>query len=276
MPVVLESGHSINNHVKLGWNNRITSVSAASASYSSAQNVLNGSTSEKWIATTNETSVIQFDFTATVTGGNEYVALNGHNLHSGNYAKVSLQSSSDGVTYSDIVADYIPSINDDSPIIFYFASKTHAYFRLLIESTDIVSSEFAEAPFIANLYAGNFLEMPRRIYAGFTPINYAGSTKTFGGSSESGEFLGRKVLSRKLETQLDFQFIDQAWFRSTFYPFMKSAEENPFFLIWRGEDYPEEVAFCQTTRDISVNNAHNNRRVDIGIRIEAHHSGWLL
>lgn len=272
--IIIESGlnygtldtNGLGNNPLIAYQNLIASVAANDDGSNVVNNALNVSTAEKWVADPSDTTQVIFDF--QVSGYIDYVAIANHNFHLMD-GTITLQHSSDGISYFDSFS--AQTITGRQPIIFYFSQKTDGYYRLVLNAT----TTFTVTPFFSNIQAGNILVIPRNIYVGHTPINYGINTRTIGGKSETGEFLGRKEHSQSLQSQINLEFIDQYWYRNTFYQFQRHAITKPFFFIWRPASYQNETAFCWTTRDMDVTNNHANGQVDISFRIEGHNSVWL-
>ena len=104
------------------------------------------------------------------------------------------------------------------------------------------------------IYAGKALEMTHGIYGGHTPITLNGKTEYQSVMSESGNFLGRSIVREGIETDYSWRHLGSGWYRENFNPFVKSARKAPFFIKWRPDLYPDEVAFGHTTADIKPMN----------------------
>ena len=99
------------------------------------------------------------------------------------------------------------------------------------------------------LYVGKLLVLPRKLYQGLTPINYARTAKIVSGLSEAGQFLGRIVTQEFVKDTIPLSLIDPAYYRSYIDTFMAESKETPFFFAWRPLTYPAEIGYCHMTND---------------------------
>lgn len=246
------------NNPLLFWESRCENATGNT----SAPNVLNNSTSERWTGTVTTNQYLYFDMPSS-NAQNDYVALCGHNLHlTGNTVtsvRLQYQLSSTWTT----LFNYTSILRPD-PIVFFFNQRNYTKWRIHVYFAD------KAAPFISNLYSGIATVIPRNIYVGHTPIHYARDVKTLGGKSGTGEFLGKRLDSRVNKSDVTFSEIEPGWYRDTFFDFQEHAETKPFVWAWRPGTYPEEVNFCQTTAPISVSNTSSSGNMEITMRMEAH------
>lgn len=103
---------------------------------------------------------------------------------------------------------------------------------------------------IACLAFGVDLQLQRGIRVGFSPPQLARDTKTSNVSSERGVFLGRSVYRIGGRSRLALDLLGEAWVRGSWLPFMKVAEQRPWFLYWNAIEYPMEAAFCWSASDL--------------------------
>lgn len=123
---------------------------------------------------------------------------------------------------------------------------------------------------LAVVYAGAALQMPREIYGGHRPINMARQTEYTGNMSDRGQWLGRNVMRQGLRTAYEWHFLRPDWIRDYFEPFAVSAVTTPFFIAWRPEGYPTEVAYGCTNEDISPVNIGQNFYMNVGFTVVGH------
>jgi len=150
---------------------------------------------------------------------------------------------------------------DNGPIMVTFDTRTIREVALV--STLIAASE------IGVVSAGSFLEMPRNIYGGHSPITLSQQTDYQSVMSESGQFLGRTITRKGLETTFDWQFLEPDFYRDTFQTFVESARTLPFFLKWRPDKFSNEVVFGHTTNDIqpvNIGSGHDLMSVSMTVR----------
>jgi hypothetical protein len=70
------------------------------------------------------------------------------------------------------------------------------------------------------------------------------------GKSETGNFLGRVVLSQSRSTSFALKQLRQTWYRQHFDPFVVAAQEVPWFFAWRPQAHPGDVGFVVLTNDV--------------------------
>lgn len=123
---------------------------------------------------------------------------------------------------------------------------------------------------IGVVYAGKALQMQQPIYGGHTPIDLSAKTEYQSTMSDSGQFLGRNVIRKGLETTFSWQHLEDDWIRETFKPFIISAQTIPFFIKWR-PDYYDSSVFGYTTGDISPSNmGGGSRLMSVSMTMRAH------
>jgi hypothetical protein len=217
-----------------------------------ATNLANPSTNLKWKGVLD--SPIENEYIAINVNTEllvDYVAIARHNFGSGEML-VSLWTE-DGEApggYRELVTVFAPT--DDSPLLMRFTPQ--AATRLIVW----VTPSGAAAPEAAVVYVGRLFVLPRRVYVGYTPLPLGRKSSIVNGRSESGDFLGRVVLSETLSSSLSLNNLDPAWVREYLNPFILSAVESPFFFAWRPGGYPDETAFAWLTSDPKPKNAMAN------------------
>lgn len=171
---------------------------------------------------------------------------------------VTAQHSSDGVTWTDI-DDYTLTQN---VFIIKFATVTARYFKFVLSG--------ATVPFIISAYFGKALVMPLTIYGGHTPAALARQSVIRPATSEGGQWLGRTVIRQAYKTSVDFKHLHADWYRENFDPFVLAARDRPFFFAWRPNDYPYEVVYGWTEKDIIPSNTGKKDFMSVGFDI----TGW--
>lgn len=133
---------------------------------------------------------------------------------------------------------------DDGPLLFRFTPGTYSRVRLQLAGGD-------DEPRISVMYVGKLLELERsiKVDVDHTPITMGKVSKVAAGWSESGQFLGRIVLTQKNESAADFSYFTPSWYRTYFQPFVDAAVENPFFFAWQPAEYPLEVGYVSLLSD---------------------------
>lgn len=244
---------------RIGYHNLITSTNVTAdeeAEDEPASNIGNPSTYLRW---RGETTADQSVY-VTLTQAEEvnYFAIAKHNLGSTG-ATITFQSSTDGTTWTDVTDPRV--LSSDNVVIHEFDAVFARYFRLFIEPG-------TEAPSLAVMYIGQIFVLQRRVYVGHTPFTYGRSTTVSNGRSEAGQFLGRHLRREFRESSVDLQNITPTWYRQNFEPFVEHATTKPWFWSWRPSQYPDEVGYAWTTRDIVPTNQRANGMMQVAISME--------
>ncbi len=236
----------------IGYNNVLTEATISSGSTDPSK-ALTPNTYERWRPTAaNLTAKFQMN---NVDTSINYIAIAAHNL-SGETLLIST-AATEGGALTD-VESITPSNNDAIMVTF----DTRVVREIAIQCTYSAVNE------IGVVYAGKYMQMPRPIYGGHTPIDLAGRTEYQNSKSETGQFLGRTIKRKGLETTFSWQHLNDTWVRDTFMAFVGSARTLPFFIKWR-PDYYDAVAFGYSTKDITPSNmggGHRLMKVDLSMR----------
>ena len=112
---------------------------------------------------------------------------------------------------------------------------------------------------IGYISAGLALQMQRPMFNGHQPYTDSDVTEYYSNRTESGEIIGRQVRRKGYETTYEWQNIDDGWYRTYFAPFKEAIKTRPFFVAWNLLEYPNDVAFGETTGDISTSMQNGTR-----------------
>ena len=198
---------------------------------------------------------------ATITGvmstakDIDYVGIAAHTL--GTDATQLLIEYYDGASWIEL-KDMIPANN--SPIMILFGLVSAEQVRITLSGT-VLST-------IGVLYVGKVLDMQRGIYAGHTPITLNRVSVMRPNASERGQWLGRSLIRSGSSGSWSWSNLKAAWYRSYFDPFVEHARTKPFFIAWRPETYPDEIAYCWTSKDISPSNNGKKDFMDVSFSAE--------
>lgn len=133
---------------------------------------------------------------------------------------------------------------DDTPIMFLDESEVARYVQLRLTGSVI--------PRIAVIYMGEALVMERKnTGSGFTPVNLSRQTVLNRSLSRSGQFLGQGFRRNGVVGSASFLYLDPAWYRTSFDPFVQHARRYPYFFGWCPEEHPEEIGYVWTEKDIA-------------------------
>jgi hypothetical protein len=244
-----DSTEAANSFALIGYENIL-----ASTANSDQDAMLIPNTWERWeVPAGTQNAVLNTSGTESAN----FVAVGAHNLGSrGATLEVEILSGS----YST-VAKVTPA--DNTPLFIVFDEADITGVRLTV--TGGTSRE------IGVVYAGTYLKMERGIFGGHSPVGLSRKTDYRNATSDTGQFLGRRVRRKGLMGTFAFQNLTDTWYRENFEPFVVSAITKPFFIAWRPDLYPDEVAFGMTTKDISPSNQSGAKRLmSVSFDMRAH------
>jgi len=176
--------------------------------------------------------------TAAIDDTIDYIAFARHNLGSGQIP-VSVEGFISG-SWQELVGETL--LANDDPVLFRFVPTAMSSVRLRMQDGNA-------SPRAAVMYAGRLTVCERKIYRGHTPINYGRTARVVNNRSESGEFLGRIVLSEARTGVISLNNLTPAWYRENLDPFIAASKAQPFFFAWRPGSYPFETGFEWMTND---------------------------
>ena len=133
-----------------------------------------------------------------------------------------------------------------------------------------VRVSFGGAATVGVVSAGIALQMQRPIFGGHNPITMSRQTEYQSRRSESGNFVSRNIIRKGLSGSYEWSNLTDDWVREYFDPFIESARKLPFFIAWRPESYPDEVAYAWTTGDISPSNIGTRNLMSVGMDVQAY------
>jgi len=237
----------------IGYANLLTASSVAETAKAITPN-----TYERWEDPSGTmTGVFQLNSATALN----FVGIAGHNLFSSGTTELEVRVSATiggGKTTIKTV-----TITSDDPIMIEIDESNVG--EMTIFMPDGTNRE------IAVVYAGVSLQMPRNIYGGHSPITLSQVTEYQSTMSESGQFLGKNIIRKGLETSFSWQLLDDQFIRDTFKPFIESARLLPFFIKWRPDFYSSEVAYGETTADIIPSNMGGGHRLmAVSFSMKAH------
>jgi len=239
----------------IGFNNVLLTATISSGTTNPSK-ALTPNTWERWRPTAaNLTAKFQM---GDVDTDINYIAIAAHNLI-GETILVST-AATEGGALTDV--ESITFTNND-PIMLNFDARTVR--EVAIQATYTVAKE------IGVVYAGKTLDMPRAIYGGHSPITLSASTDYQSVESETGQFLGRNIIRKGLETEYSWRFLDPDFYREEFMPFVISARTIPFFIKWRPDFFSDEVAYGWAMGDITpVNMGGGHTLMSVSFSMRGH------
>ena len=230
----------------IGYDNQVTVTTITSSTEDSdalhpITNVANPATHTSWRGGVNTGNEV-IDITGNGSGIIDYVAIAGHNLGS-QQIPVTIQNVGVSPAVTLVTSTLL---TDDEPTIFRFAPSAYTTIRVTLDLSNV---DGGDAPEIAVLYCGKLLILERgiKVDVAHVPITYGRKTSIVNGMSESGNFLGRIVLSESRQSKAEFFGFTPTFFRTYVDPFLDVAQEVPFFWAWAPSAYPLETGFAWLT-----------------------------
>lgn len=252
-------------HARIGYQSMIQESTTVLAATSEAVGfdinaIKEYNTYEYWQATSTDEQIISITPSPSTTAN--YLGISTHNLGTIG-ATLSLQYSEDNSTWVTIEAFVVA---DDSARMVLFSDFRAPFWR-------VVLSGMSAPPTIGVMFLGKVLAMQRAIYQGHTPINLSRQTELRPTKSEGGQWLGRSVIRKAIQTSYSWSNLKADWYRANFDPFVEAALTQPFFIAWRPETYPLEVAYAWTSGDIAPTNSGPKDYMSVGFSVVAQPDG---
>ncbi len=170
----------------------------------------------------------------------DYVGVAGHTIGS-EACSLKVETSTDNINWTLFDVEHAPA--DDTPILFLEDSRTARYIRLTLQG-------LGEPARIAVIRPGVALAMPVPVDGPYTPINLARESELKAQFTRGGQFLGQSVRRHGVKGDAKFKLLDAAFVRSEFDLFAKSARQYPYFFAWNPQDFPLEIGYCWSDKDI--------------------------
>lgn len=236
----------------IGWQNFVTSTNVSAdeedADYP-ASNLGNPSTALRWQAETTGEQYIEF--TLSGTDAVDYVGIARHNLGSGQVTvSVEISDGDSPANWTEVAPEFIPARDD--ALVIRFDEEQPPAIRIRLQPGSVV-------PFMAVVYVGKLLRLPRGVQPGLVPTIWAASDDVVAAESEAGDYLGAIVLRESLQTSVQVMWLDYTWWLTNMPGFIAHARQRqPFFFAWLPASYPNDVGYAWTQNDIRPE-AHNMR-----------------
>lgn len=248
------------NHARIGYQDFVKTSTVTASTESAifpADAVQRETTYERWQPTALP-ATLTIDSGTSPSGTASYLGIGAHTLGD-NGNTVLLEYSHDATTWTTV--DSVEPA-DNTALMMLFAEVQARYWRITISG--------GTAPTVGVVYLGQVLEMQRSIYGGHTPITLGRQTTIRPSVSEKGQWLGRSIVRNALATGYSFRHLTASWYRANFDPFAKAARSRPFFIAWRPETYPSEVAYGWTNDDITPSNMGVRDYMEVSFNVVGH------
>ena len=242
-------------YARIGWQNVLTS--AANTEQAKA---LTANTYERWTDNSGAASGV-FGCSATSI---DFIGIAAHNLFSSGATGISVSyATTQGGPYTKI-QDITPA--SDGAIALLLTNAIANVVEIKLDVTSVGTGIE-----IGVVHAGAALVMTQPIYGGHSPIVLSANTDYQTAQSDTGQFLGRTITRKGLESQFQWQRLDPDWYRATFQPFVNAAKTKPFFISWRPDYFGAETAYCHTTRDIRpTNQGGGHKLMSVSMSVRGH------
>lgn len=233
----------------IGWRNVFyggTLTASSEPDGGEPENAVDGFTSDYWAPVAGASPAeawIAVDCGSTTAV--DYLAIAAHNLGTIG-AEVTLEGSADGSSWTTVTGPH--AVADDTPAMWIFVSVSYRHYRLVIAG-DAIS--------LGVLQAGARLTLPEGVFVGYEPERLNRQNDTMNQLTEGGQFIGRSIIRTSVKGEINQPRANQAWVRGAWTLFRDHAELRPFFIMWRSDDYPDEVAYCWSTDDAAVKQRSN-------------------
>lgn len=174
-----------------------------------------------------------------------------HNLGDYTYSVGVEWSATDSGSWVALTPGKNPSAN--GALFFYTQTP------VLAKRIRLTCSGSGLATYIGYVSAGVSLQMQRPFFNGHQPYTDSDVTEYYSNRTEAGNIIGRQIRRRGYETTFEWQNIDDEWYRSNIPEFKEYAKRWPMFIAWNLLEYPDDVAFGETTGDFSATMQNGTR-----------------
>ena len=191
----------------------------------------------------------------------DYIGIAGHNFGTNRIPITITDTSSPVVTL--VSSTLLP---DDTPTIFRFPQSVYSQLTMTLDLSNVPDDG---VPQLAVVYCGKLLVLERgiKIDVAHVPITFGRRTSVVNGMSESGNFLGRIVLSEHRELVAEFFGFTPTFYRSFIDAFLNAAQEAPFFWAWAPSEYPLETGFAWLLNDAEPQVSPDHRRIALTLEM---------
>lgn len=266
MPLVeFESGaaYAGDNRALIAHDNpaRLGTVTASSEQADSpALNVQNGNTWQFWQPNATGSQTLTFDLLTAQPV--DYLMIAAHNLSAELSGDVVLAYSDDNVSYTTAHTFDDADITDDEPVFVHLVSRSHRYWRLTVPtaSTDLK---------IGAVYLGALLQMQRTLYTDGTPPTLTREEERISNDSEAGQFLGELIQREWYMGTFQWENLEKEWYRANFDPFALASQTRPFGLLWRPDDFTQEIVFARRMGRIAPRNSGPAGFMSVSLEVRA-------
>ncbi len=224
----------------IGYNNLVKSGTVTVSSEATGfekENAQSWKTSTWWSPANSLGSFYYVDMGAAVFVDCWGVA--GHDIATKG-TNIIVQSSSTGSWSGEqLDLDVLITPTEDATIFRKRAGVNARYFRFSVNNSAI-----GDAPFIANFFLGEALQLERGQPTGFAPANLDRERNIYNNMSQGGNFLGRAIQYKGSNIEIQQKMITRTWIDANWSALADHVELYPFYFIWDSENQPDEAAYC--------------------------------
>ncbi len=153
---------------------------------------------------------------------------------------VEAEYSTDGSSWTTLGSQVAPAVGDFSTLFQIHGSTVMAdFFRLSIVGA-------TGNPIIANLFFGESLLVFGSPETGWVPPSVAFEDKFINNVSETGNFVGRSLIRKAMQTQFSISVVEANWVFANWEPLLQAVQAHPFYFSWDSANFPTDVAYCWT------------------------------
>lgn len=231
---------------KIGYSNLfelsgVTVSASTEATGYEKENAYDGLGYDFWKPTATGDSWIMASFGSTQTAN--YMAIWGHDFGTNGSSAKPQYSTNGGSTWNDAASAQMPTHNNT--LFWSFSDISAAAWRCLITNPSGLSV-------VAGVQIGQVLELPYNVDVGFAPPSLAPMVDLKTAKSESGAFIGGRVLKKGIAGSISMSDIDPVWVRDYWVPFITHAQTPKTFIFsWDDQNHSTEVVLAWVTKKIS-------------------------
>jgi len=213
----------------------------------------------EWFSTgTSGTDYVTFTFAEAIPV--DYFSVFSHNLgETESFLKFQYY---DGANWQDLTLSL--SQNNSQVIMRIFTEVSATQFRIeLVAGTSNV--------LLGVIAFGKRMDMPVGVDGRFYLPHLQSTDKIINNRSETGLLLGRSVVARSNKSTFDFSVVSQDWVRANWLEFFDHSRNDPFFVSWDAENYPDDAVFCVTDGIISSPKFNEGNFMSLKLKCESWH-----
>jgi len=224
------------NYPRIAWKNYLIGATAVTndANSAFARNALTLSTWDKFTAAASSVEMI---ITLPTASPCDYIALAGLNSDVSVLVALSV-----GAPFTTVGIFSLANRGRSTAELCEFPQRTIAQIKLILTN--------AAQPTVANVMAGLVTVVMRPTYSGVSPLSLSSKTKRQFQISDSGQFVGNRVIAQGVEHTASFRHLTDQWYRAEMDDFAVQAQTRPFYYSWNPEEDPHGVIYAHATEDL--------------------------